>query len=232
MSENQTPPAITPPVPKKRGRKKGSVATVPAGVWLAAERDWVQGKFPSADLLAAHHGIDSSQFRKKMSEKGLKNGQAIAEYNRTIERELQEKAERQAKILAERIEETREEHYRWASGIAKLTFAEVAKARQENIPFGNVRPNLQALESAMKVLKMAREERFAILGLDGDNDADDDDGLPELAVAELSQEQITQLQERGTPVEEEDEIEVVSLDEEGSPQSAEDDTDALDDESA
>lgn len=81
-----------------------------------------------------------------MARRGIKRGANIERYNRQLQKELEEKAARHAKVLAERIEETNEEHYRWSSGIAKLTFAEIAKARQDGTPLSAVRGNLQSLE--------------------------------------------------------------------------------------
>lgn len=209
--ENNSPQEEAPKEEGKRkpGRKKGFKLTIPRAVWLNAERDWANGKFPSGEELCKHYGLEFKAFMRRMNQKGIENGQNIKDYNRKIQAELEEAAERKAKVIAERVEETREEHYRWASGIAKLTFAEVAQARQNQTPLGHIRPNLQSLETAMKVLKMAREERFAILGLN-DQGEEEEDGLPELAIAELTPEEIEDLRSRGLPVEEE-EGEIVSI---------------------
>ena len=195
---------------RKPGRKKGFKLTIPRAVWLNAERDWANGKFPSGEELCKQYGLEFKAFMRRMNQKGIENGQNIKDYNRKIQAELEEAAERKAKLIVERAEETREEHYRWASGIAKLTFAEVAKAKQDNIPMGHIRQNLQSLETAMKVLKMAREERFAILGLDRD-DGEEGDDMPELAITELTSEEIEVLRSRGAPEEEEEDGGVVLI---------------------
>ncbi|MCY1300238.1 hypothetical protein D9M70_497990 [compost metagenome] len=55
--------------------------------------------------------------------------------------------------------------------------------------------NLKALDNAMTVLKKAREERYAVLGLDR-SDYVDDSALPELVISELTNEQIEAMRDR------------------------------------
>ena len=47
----------------------------------------------------------------------------------------------------------------------------------------------------MSVLKKAREERYAVLGLNRE-DYVDEEGLPELVISELTEEQVEQLRAR------------------------------------
>lgn len=63
----------------------------------------------------------------------------------------------------------------------------------------------------MKVLKMAREERYAVLGLNNQDKDEGDDGLPELAVAELSPEQIEEMRSRDIPSDDDADGEIESL---------------------
>ena len=76
-----------------------------------------------------------------------------------------------------------------ASNLAKLTWSEILKVKQDGQQFSTIQGNLKALDSAMTILKKAREERWAVLGLDKEKDVDSDD-LPELVVSELTVEQI------------------------------------------
>lgn len=195
---------VQDPKPKgKGGRPRGS-QVIPPLKWAEVEADWADGKFASAEQASKKHGIDAKLIAQHMSRAGIKRGENIEKYNRQLQQELEEKAAKHAKVLAERIEETNEEHYRWSSGIAKLTFAEIATARQDKTPLSAIRGNLQSLESAMKVLKMAREERYAVLGLNDQDMVDEADGLPELAVAELTNDQIEEMRSRDVPEDDDD----------------------------
>lgn len=209
MSDEQRTPVIAPPKPKKKN--KGW--TISPAKRAEMERAWVEGRFATVRDLAVHFGVpgDEANIKAHFTRKKLRRGQAVEDYNRRVQEELDKKAAEDARVLAERINETREEHYKMAAGLAKLTWAEILKAKQDNAPFSAVRSNLQSLESAMKVLKMAREERFAVLGLDKEDSGDEEDGLPELVINELTPEQIAEMRARDTGGDDDEDDDVVNL---------------------
>lgn len=187
--------------PKKRSKK----LMVPPEKWAEVERAWANGKFGTVAGLAAHFELPEAKVKERLDRQGIKKGQSIDEYNRAVQAELEKRAVEDARLVAERIAETRDEHYKMAHAITKFTYQELIKCHQGKLPFAGAKQNLASLESAMKVLKMAREERFAVLGVGDGTETDHEQSTPELVINELTPEKIEELKSRSLPSEEEEE---------------------------
>ena len=79
-----------------------------------------------------------------------------------------------------------------ATAIGKLVFKEIVEAKNDGHAISTRVNNLKALDVAMTTLKKAREERYAVLGLDRDDFVASED-LPELVISELTAEQIEKM---------------------------------------
>lgn len=161
--------------------------------WAEIEALWEASAIPVEDL-AAKYGRAKSTLLRHFKSKGIIQGSKVAKTKQAVATKLETAAVTEASIVALRIKETKEQHYKMASGLAQLTWAEILKTKTDGVPVAAAANNLKALDSAMNVLKKAREERFAILGLDRP-DAVDPDELPELIIAELTPEQIKVLRD-------------------------------------
>lgn len=159
--------------------------------WAEAEALWESGEVTLADLIAKF-GAHKSAFQKRFADRGIKKGAKSAEHAKKVAEEVTKAAVDDATVLAARIRETKEEHYKMAAGLAKLTWSEILAVKNAGSPMAVAMNNLKALDNAMNVLKKAREERYAVLGLDRDDHVDED-GLPELVISELTAEQIETL---------------------------------------
>lgn len=162
--------------------------------WAEATALWEQGAVTYGQLAEKYDRHEQS-FAQYFRRRGIKKGSARAKTMAKVESAIEKQLVNDAAIIAARIKETKEEHYKMASGLAKLTWAEVLKAKQDGVPVGSAINNLKALESAMNVLKKAREERYAVLGLDRPDSVDEND-VPELVISELTADQIEALRAR------------------------------------
>lgn len=122
---------------------------------------------------------------------GLKKSRYAEEVEKSALTKAKTMAEQEATLVASRIRETKEEHYKLSMGIAKLTWSEIAVCKQNGKPFSSIAGNLKALELAAKTLAITRNERWTVLGLD--KDTKNTDSLPELVLTELTAEQIEQI---------------------------------------
>ena len=183
MAEKET----TPTVKKPRAR-------LTEKEWRQATTLYEAGEVTIEDL-AKKFDRHPQSFIKRFKRDGIVKGSKSAALKAKVEEKVKEEAVNDAAIIAGRIKETKEEHYKMASALAKLTWAEVLKAKQDGVPVGAALNNLKALDTAMAVLKKAREERYAVLGLDRP-DAIDENDVPELVIQELTAEQIAALRER------------------------------------
>lgn len=162
--------------------------------WAEIERLWELGEV-TLEMLEKRFKKDSSTFKRHFARHGIKRGSKKDEHKAKVAEEVQKAVVDDVTIVAARIKETKEEHYKMAAGLAKLTWAEILKAKQDGLPVSTALNNLKALDAAMSVLTKARAERYAVLGLDRD-DAIDEDGLPELVIQELTPEQVKELRSR------------------------------------
>ena len=162
--------------------------------WAEAEALWEAGEV-TLDDLAAKFSRDRSAFVRYFKKHGITKGSKAAERKEEVKEAVAAAAIDEATVLASRIRETKEDHYKMSSALAKLVWAEVLTAKKDSRPFAAIKDNLKALDNAMNVLMKARQERFAILGLDKD-DYVDEDGLPELVISELTAAQIEELRNR------------------------------------
>jgi hypothetical protein len=159
--------------------------------WAEAVTLWELGEVTLADL-SKRYGLTVSAFGQYFQKHGIVKGSKAAEHSRRVQEAVADIATADASVMAARIRDTKEEHYRMAVALAKLAWGEILTAKQNGAPMVSVLGNLKALDAAMGVLKKAREERYAVLGLNSDNCVDQD-GLPQLVVSELTPDQVTAL---------------------------------------
>src|SRR3569832_2206582 len=162
--------------------------------WREAEAMWDFGVFFFV-VLVLLFGKSISTFERHFKKHGVIKGAKAAASKKKVEEKLAAAAVDEATVQAARIRETKEEHYKMASAIGKLTWNEILKTKQDNVPIATALNNIKTLDAAMSVLSKARAEKWAVLGLDKP-DAVDPDELPELNISELTAEQIQELRER------------------------------------
>lgn len=162
--------------------------------WAEAEALWESGDV-TLDQLAAKFSRNRSTFQRYFTDKGIKRGSSAAEHAKGVKEAVAAAAIDESTVLASRIRETKEEHYKMASGLSRLIWSEVLKAREGGHAMATILNNVKALDVVATALKKTREERWAILGLDKE-DFLDEDGLPELVVSELTAEQVEALRAR------------------------------------
>lgn len=171
-----------------------SKARMTPKLWAEAEALWESGEV-TLDDLAKKFSKSRGTFQRHFKENKIERGSAAEATKAAVKQAVQSSVADDAAILASRIKETREDHYKMSAAISKLVWSEILTAKQKETPFANIKENLKSLETAMKVIQMARMERFSILGLDGDS-ADDDDTLPELVISELTADQIEKMRQK------------------------------------
>jgi hypothetical protein len=162
--------------------------------WAEAEALWASGEVTLGQL-ASKFGIAEQSIHRHMRQKGIEKGADAAKHKKKVAEAVTAAAVDDATILAGRIRETKEEHYKMSAAIAKLAWQEILTAKQNGSPVAVAMNNLKALDNAMNVMTKARIERWAVLGLDR-ADYVDEDGLPELLISELTADQIQELRDR------------------------------------
>ncbi|MCL2874765.1 MAG: DNA-binding protein [Betaproteobacteria bacterium] len=162
--------------------------------WAEAEALWEAGEV-TLPFLASKLKVSTSGISLHMKRRGIVRGSKAEEHKKRVAEAVTSAAIDDATVHAGRIRETKEQHYQMAAGISKLAWNEVISAKANGTPFSAIAGNLKSLDAAMTVLLKARNERWAVLGLDR-ADTIDNDGLPQLLISELTAEQIEDLRSR------------------------------------
>lgn len=175
---------------KEEPKKRTSTRTLNATEKRRITALYETGEFTPAQI-AKELGVSKTVVVNFIKNHGLKKGAYADEVQKSAMNKAKTMAEQEATLVASRIRETKEDHYKMAMGLAKLTWAEVAIAKQNGKAFASIAGNLKALESAAKTLAITRQERWSVLGLD--KDEKNTDALSELVLTELTADQIEQI---------------------------------------
>lgn len=174
---------------RSRASRRGKTLTITEKAEAIAL--WKAGAV-TLDQLAERFQRDRMTFIRLFNKEGVTKGEAREAHERRVAEAVESAAVGDAAVLANRIRETKEQHYKMAQGIAAATYKLLAKAAQENRAVSTVAADLKAYKIAMDTLKTAREERYAVLGLN-EEVQNEDTPLPDLVVQELTADQIKQM---------------------------------------
>lgn len=156
---------------------------------------WEAGEV-TIDDLARRFKRDPATISKALADAKAVRGSTSKEVIDRARTKVAEDAASEASKIAGRIRETKEEHYALSRNIVIAVAREIRENSGPGRDLGNRAQTLKAYESAMKVLKMAREERYAVLGiLDGEDLTTD--ALPDLVIQELSADDVATLRSMG-----------------------------------
>lgn len=187
--------------------------------WAEAGTLWEVGD-ASLSQLAERFGAREETLSRGLKARGYEKGVKAAEHAEKVVEHVEKTLMDDAAKYAERVRETKEQHYRYSESIAKLVMAEIVKAQRADRPFSNAMDNIKALRQAATTLAITRGERWAVLGLD--KEQPDPDELPELLVSVLTAEQIAEINQGDGDLDDltldelEDGIEVEGFEGEGS----------------
>lgn len=160
------------------------------GQWREAETLWESGEVTLRQL-SERYGKTIETFKNHFAKYGVKKGVRKEELRKVAQEAAREQARNDAKIISERIKDTKDSHYKMAKHIAELTYNEILRVKQESGQFRSIKMDIQALLLAAETLKKVREERWVVLGLD--KDVVDEDALPELVMSTMTEEQVQEL---------------------------------------
>ena len=159
--------------------------------WAESEALWESGQVTLGDLAKKFDKAEET-FSRYFKKKGLKKCAKKDEHAEMVKEKVADSIADDPTELARRIRETKEEHYKMARALGQLAWREVLKA-QAGGSMAESTPEFKSLKEAMTVLKLVREERWIVLGLDNP-DTENEANLPELVISELTADQIEAMQ--------------------------------------
>lgn len=160
---------------------------LPRKKWAEIAAIWELGDATLQEL-SDKYGITRQGISRKMKELGIVRGSKSSQQLARVHEEVVKATGQDAKVIAQRMVDTKEDHYNHSNMLGKLAMNELALAKSEGRALATAEPNLKAIQRAMQVVKMVREEKWVVLGLDQIEHEDED--LPELVIREMTQEEV------------------------------------------
>lgn len=149
---------------------------------------WKAGS-TTLDELAEKFDRSRLTFLRLFNAEGVAKGESKGNYEKKIKEAVEAASVGDIELIATRAKETKDEHYKMASGLSKLAWSLIVEAKRENRKFNLIAGDLKALKYAADVMKTTREERYAVLGLN-EKESKDDDDIGDLVVREITEEEI------------------------------------------
>jgi hypothetical protein len=164
--------------------------------WGQLEEMWASGDFTLKDLAEAF-GANASYLSTALAKRGIEKGSKAEVYAEAAKDEVEKEMISDAATNIKRIKDSKEEHYKYASSIAKLIFSVIARAISDKTPLSDIKDDVATLKLAMSGIQMARADRWAITGLDREPDAGDE--IPVLPIEEFTQSELNEIERLGDP---------------------------------
>lgn len=151
---------------------------------------WESGEF-TLEQIGEEVGVTKVTVHRYVSKNNIVKGSAAEDYQRQVEEEMEARARQEAEELHKKVVETKSYLYRMQKAIDDQMAHEIVSAIKEKRSISSAIPAIKAAKIASDALKSSRENRWAILGLDKEQDLGDD--LPTLAIEELSEEEMEEI---------------------------------------
>lgn len=161
--------------------------------WAEIEELWSMGEV-TLDDLSKRYKVSTTHLSRTLSERGVKKGSKAAEIQAQIKERVHEQQMSNTVEMLRRIEETKEEHYKYAQTLSKLIFKLIAKQIQEKRSVSAIKDDIKTLRDSLQALQIARNERWAVLGLD--KDADTGQESTTLIVQEMTAQDVEEVRDR------------------------------------
>lgn len=155
--------------------------------WAKAEAMYESGEF-TLDQIAEEFNVHTITVQRRMKSRGIEKGSRADAVKRRMNEKMNKEIDEDAEILKQRIKETKEEHYRLNKAIDGRITREIVMADQDGRHLATSINNVKTLKLIAETLKITRESRYTILGIDVENGANDE--LPTLEVREMWEEEI------------------------------------------
>lgn len=146
------------------------------------------------EFLSKKYGKRAESFSRLFTKMGIEKGGAVVEAAKKMADVVEARALTDMDETLRKIAVTRDEHFKMASGLAKIAWAELIRARQAGVDVATLKDLMTTLKMTGEVIGNARKELFAVLNVEKYDREEILDDLPELTVRELTGIEVGQLQ--------------------------------------
>lgn len=160
--------------------------------WAKAEAMYESGEY-TLEAIASEFGVHTLTVQRHMAKEGIEKGSRADEVKRRVVEKMNEEIDEDAEILKKRIRETKEQHYRLNQAIDLGIQHEIVSAKQEGRAPASAINNVKALKLMAETLKITRENRYVVLGLN--DESLDTEELPTLEIREMFDYEIAEIRD-------------------------------------
>jgi len=144
--------------------------------------DWTQ------EEIAKKFNRNAPNLSLRFKKHGIVKGAAAQKRKELIDKQLEKDAVNNSKLVVNRANETKNEHYIFARSISLILMRKIEEATKNGQNLGRLQQELTALRTAAQTLDVVQTQRNKALGLDK-GDVVDETALPQLEVIEMSLEE-------------------------------------------
>lgn len=162
--------------------------------WAEAKALWESGEFTLSqisDKVGASREHLSRKFKEEKIVKGSKSETVTAEAEESIKDEIA----KNAKLLPQRVADTKDQHYKYAESLMKLGMRMVAQTMADGRPLSSISDDVKVLNNMSQLAGRTLDQRYKVLGLDQEDFVDATE-LPELPITVLTEIEMEEIRGR------------------------------------
>lgn len=183
---------MTAPTESKSTRRPLTVSQKAEAVAL-----WRAGGVTTLDL-AAKFKKRPEYFSRLFKSMGIEKGSAIGEAAAAAAEAAVSSTKSEIANVLKNIRDSKNEHFRMQTGLSKLAWSELVRARQAGLDIASLKDVMIVLKLAGEIIGNSRKEIFAALNVEKYERESEFEDLPELTVRELTNEELGKLANQST----------------------------------
>lgn len=158
-----------------------------------AKAMWEAGT-ATLEELSVKFGVDKSNLFRLFKKDGVEKNKNVEAVANAAKAAVEQQIINDALVHAQRVKETKDEHYRMSNAIGKILFAKIINNEKAGIKHGTIAGDIKALKLTMETLEIIQRQKYITLGINPD-EVGDESPLPDLVVQELSVEDIEKIRQ-------------------------------------
>lgn len=176
--------------------KRKVVKRLKPAEWAEAKALWESGEFTLTQI-SEKIGSSREHLSRKFKSEGIEKGSKSKAIEAEVESSVIDEITSGAKLLPQRVAETKERHYKYSVALSKMSMQTLVAAVKEGKTAASVGDDIKAINNLVQLQGRVMEQIYKILGIDEDGFIDEE-GLPELPITVLTEVQMNTIRSRAT----------------------------------
>lgn len=161
--------------------------------WSEAAVLYASGEYRPTDL-CIRYGVTRQAFHAMMKKMGVKRGEDLERTREEQRRVLREKSTISVEEQAQRVFDTRNDHYKYNVFLAQRMMRIIGKTLEDNVPVSTVAEDVKTIREAAQALEILGRNRFQSIGINAVNSGDGSTILESLPILQMTDDDIEDVQ--------------------------------------